>query len=92
MKGLFTKEQAIQIIVDYKYLIGNENYIDPYPFLKVGYIRTEMESDGTFDIFIGVAPSQLLIPEFMGFTKHEQPLLIFLHLKDIPFDCDKYGF
>jgi len=92
MKGLFTEEQANQIITDYKYLIGTEDYIDPYPCLKVGFIRAEMESDGSFDIFIGVSPSQLEIPEFMGFTKNYRPLLIFLKIKGIPFDCYKYGF
>lgn len=92
MKGLFTKKQAKQIIADYKHLVGSVNYLDPYPLLKVGFIKASKEDDGTYNINIGVNSNQLEIPEFMGFSVSYRPLLIFLKLKNIPFDCEKYGF
>lgn len=90
MKALFSKQQAEQVIADYKYLVGTLDYIHPYPTLKVGFIRAEINSDGTYDINVGVSANQLEIPEFMGFNEHFRPLLIFLKLKGITFDVSKY--
>lgn len=92
MQGLFTREQAQEILKDYQYLLGAENYLSPYPILKVGFIRAIQFDDGKYDIFVGVESSQLDFPEFMGYSTHSKPLLIFLKLKGIPFDCDKYKF
>lgn len=92
MKALFTKQQAQQIISDYQYLVGTEDYLNPYPTLKVCFIRAEKESDGSYGIDVGVTAKQLELPEFMGYGEHFRPLLIFLKLKGIPFDTSKYGF
>lgn len=92
MKNLFTKLQSQEIIHDYQYLVGTEYYINPYPTLKVGFLRAEIVSADAFEIKVGVSANQLEIPEFMGFSEHFKPLLIFLKLKNIPFNTSKYGF
>jgi len=75
----------VQKLVPYYFtlLVGKTLFIGPYTNLEVGFVRPEVQNDGSYHIYVGVYPYQLEIPELMGFSECKFSLQVFLERKGL---------
>lgn len=84
MKNCFSKQTAIQIAMDYNYLVGRPLMILPYAGCRIDTVEPELLPDGNFRVVVKHNVfGKDSIPEIFGFKNLALDLIAYLDMAGI---------